>query len=91
MNARRTTWLAWSLGLLSGSGWATIAGVAPDPSRATGFGALLRFQIGPMGAAPLGWALLVAAALPLAIGQSSNAFSRDCRRSSLSNSPFCGW
>jgi hypothetical protein len=62
--------LPWSLDLVSGSGWTTIAGVAPDPARAETFAALLRFQIGPMGAAPLGWALLVAAALPLAIGQS---------------------
>ena len=62
--------LPWSLDLLSGTGWTTIAGVAPDPARATRFAALLRFQIGPMGAAPIGWALLVAAALPLAIGQS---------------------
>jgi GT2 family glycosyltransferase len=61
--------LPWSVDLLSGTGWTTVAGVAPDPARAARFAALLRFQIGPMGAAPLGWALLVAAALPLAIGQ----------------------
>jgi hypothetical protein len=61
--------LPWSLDLLSGTGWTTVAGVAPDPARATRFDALLRFQVGPIGAAPLGWAILLAAALPLAIGQ----------------------
>ena len=60
----------WSLDFFSGSGWASVAGVAPDPARAPGLGALLRFELGHLGGAPLGWAFLVAAALPLAIGRS---------------------
>lgn len=31
--------------------------------------ALMRFQVGPVGGAPLGWALVIAAALPLLIGR----------------------
>ena len=58
----------WSLDLLSG-GWSAVAGVAPDAARAHGFGPLMRFELGPMGSAPLGWAFAVAAALPLAIGR----------------------
>lgn len=61
--------LPWSVDLLRSGGWATVTGVAPGAAHATGFGALLRFDIGPMGAAPLGWAFLAAAALPLAIGR----------------------
>ena len=60
----------WSLDLFSGGGWASIAGVAPDPARAPGLATLLRFELGHLGGAPLGWAFLVAAALPLAIGRS---------------------
>ena len=60
----------WSVDLFTPGGWATIAGVAPDPSQARAFTALLRFELGPIGAAPVGWAFLVAAALPLAIGRS---------------------
>ncbi|HUR17711.1 MAG TPA: glycosyltransferase family 2 protein [Acidimicrobiales bacterium] len=44
-------------------------GVARPAAHATGLGALLRFETGPIGAAPLGWAFLVAAALPLLIGR----------------------
>ncbi|MFN2505646.1 MAG: glycosyltransferase family 2 protein [Acidimicrobiales bacterium] len=62
--------LPWSLDLITGSGWSTVAGIGPDAARAPGFGSLLRFETGPMGAAPLGWAFLVAAALPLALGRS---------------------
>ncbi|MGH9224889.1 MAG: glycosyltransferase, partial [Acidimicrobiales bacterium] len=60
----------WSVDLFTPGGWATVAGVAPDPSRAPALSTLLRFELGPMGAAPLGWAFLVAAVLPLAIGRS---------------------
>jgi len=59
----------WSLHLvLPGREWAAFAGATPSPAHAPGFGALLRFQIGPVGASPLGWAFVVAAALPLLIG-----------------------
>ncbi|HEX3394403.1 MAG TPA: glycosyltransferase family 2 protein [Acidimicrobiales bacterium] len=60
--------LPWSLEQLGG-GWAALVGAAPPASRAVGLGALLRFQIGPIGAGPLGWAVLVAAALPLVLAQ----------------------
>src|SRR4051794_9519220 len=60
----------WSLHLvLPGREWAASAGAAPNPAHAPGFGALLRFQIGPVGGAPLGWAFVVAAALPLVVGR----------------------
>lgn len=59
----------WSLDLLLGQDWTTIAGVGRAPARALGLGALLRFQVGPLGAAPLGWAILLAAVLPLVVGQ----------------------
>jgi GT2 family glycosyltransferase len=60
----------WSLDLvLPGREWASLAGAAPGPAHAPGFGALLRFQIGPVGAPPLGWAFVIAAALPLLIGR----------------------
>ena len=58
----------WSVDLVTG-GWGTVVGVAPDPAQAAGFATLMRFDIGPIGGAPLGWAFLVAAALPLAIGR----------------------
>lgn len=59
----------WSFDLLLPGGWGTVVGVGPDPAGAPGLGQLLRFQVGPLGAAPLGWAFLVAAALPLFIGK----------------------
>jgi GT2 family glycosyltransferase len=61
--------LPWSVALLGRSGWSTIVGVARLTGRAPGLGALLRFQIGPMGAGPLGWALLIAAAMPLFVAR----------------------
>lgn len=61
--------LPWSAGLLGPGGWSTVVGVGRLPGRAPGLGALLRFQVGPMGAAPLGWALLAVAALPLLVGR----------------------
>ena len=61
----------WSLHfVLPGREWAAFAGAPPAPSHAAGFGALLRFHVGPVGGAPLGWAFVVAAALPLLIGRS---------------------
>jgi hypothetical protein len=59
----------WSLEVLLGGGFETITGVAPSPAGAPGLGTLLRFHVGPLGAAPLGWAFLVAALLPLVLGQ----------------------
>jgi GT2 family glycosyltransferase len=62
--------IPWSVDLLlPGGGWATVTGVAPDPARAPGLGALLRFELGPMGGPPLGWAFLLAAGLALALGR----------------------
>lgn len=59
----------WSLGWLPPAGeWAGFSGLStsgPPLHLAT----LLRFQTGPLGAAPLGYALAVAAALPLVIGR----------------------
>ena len=51
-----------------GAPWAALAGPqqAPQPSD---LGALLRFEVGPLGSAPIGWCFLVAAALPLLIGR----------------------
>ena len=61
----------WSLDfVLPGHEWSSLVGAAPAPGHAAGLGALLRFQIGPIGAPPLGWAFVVAAALPLLIGRS---------------------
>lgn len=59
----------WSVELLLPGGWTTVTGVARLPAVQPGLGELLRFQVGPMGAAPLGWALLVVAALPLVLGR----------------------
>jgi len=60
--------LPWSIDQLGG-GWASLVGAAPPTARAFGLGALLRFQVGPIGAGVLGWAVLVAAALPLVLAQ----------------------
>ncbi len=59
----------WSVELLLPGGWSTVTGVSRLPAVQPGLGQLLRFQIGPMGAAPLGWALLVVAAVPLVLGR----------------------
>lgn len=62
--------LPWSAGLAVPGGWSTVAGVGRLPSRAPGLGALLRFQVGPIGAGLFGWALLAVAAMPLLVGRS---------------------
>jgi GT2 family glycosyltransferase len=60
----------WILDLvLPGSGWAGLTGVALPAGRGLGLGATLRLQTGFLGGAPLGWAVLVAATLPLLIGR----------------------
>lgn len=61
--------LPWSASLAVPGGWSTVAGVGRLPSRAPGLGALLRFQVGPLGAGVLGWALLAAAVTPLLVGR----------------------
>ena len=61
----------WSLDFaLPGSQWAAVTGVDAPVGRAFGLGTLMRFETGPLGAPPLGWAFMVAAALPLVIGRS---------------------
>ena len=45
------------------------SGVDAGPAGRLGFGQVLRFDTGPVGHGALGWALLVAAALPLVIGR----------------------
>jgi hypothetical protein len=60
----------WTLDLvLPGSGWAGLTGVDLAPSRGLGLGAILRLQTGFLGRAPLGWAFLIAAVLPLLVGR----------------------
>ena len=52
-----------------GSEWAAFTGVARPDVRALSWAEILRFHTGPIGSAPLGWAFLVVAALPLLIGR----------------------
>jgi GT2 family glycosyltransferase len=60
--------LPWSATIV-GSPGNGLLGVAPPSSAALGFGAFVRFHTGPLGGAPLGWAFVVAALLPLLIGR----------------------
>ena len=61
--------LPWSLDFLS-PGTPLTAVTGPERSVGTSdLAALLRFQVGPLGSAPLGWCFLVAASLPLLIGR----------------------
>jgi GT2 family glycosyltransferase len=60
----------WTLEfILPGANWATFTGIELPATRGLGLGALMRFHTGPVGSAPLGWALLVAAGLVLVIGR----------------------
>ncbi len=60
----------WSFTMLHPSGLShALFGPGLSPSRALSFGAALRLETGRLGGAPVGWALLVAAALPLLIGR----------------------
>lgn len=60
--------LPWSASLLTdGGGWNAVVGA--DQTLVRPLGELLRFQTGPYGNTPLGWAFLVAAGLPLVIGR----------------------
>jgi GT2 family glycosyltransferase len=59
----------WSTAVLAGPGrWQVLTGLAISPSTAPGWGAVLRFSVGPIGDTPLAWAFLASAALPLVIG-----------------------
>jgi hypothetical protein len=61
--------LPWSLDyLLPGTPATAFTGVQA-PARGLGLTELVRFQVGPLGGGVLGWALLVAASLPLLIAQ----------------------
>jgi hypothetical protein len=62
--------LPWALDfLLPGTTASSFTG-APRAGQPSDLAALLRFEVGPLGSAPLGWCFLVAAALPLLIGRS---------------------
>lgn len=61
--------LPWSLDLIL-PGTPLSATTGPDhAARVADLAALLRFDVGPLGAGPIGYALMVAAALPLLIGR----------------------
>lgn len=60
--------LPWSASLLvDGGGWDAVVGAGG--AQVPPIGELLRFESGPFGGTPLGWAILAAAALPLVIGR----------------------
>lgn len=61
----------WSLDLIRGpSPWESIAGISSSNTAPLSIGEILRFETGPWGAPPLGWAFLLAGALPVIIGRS---------------------
>ena len=63
--------LPWSLDFLRTSGdWTAFAGTRAAVGGPLSLGRLMRFESGPFGAPPLGWAFLVAAAVPVVIGRS---------------------
>ena len=79
-DARRRRWrrrpsrvvlhLPWSLDfLLPGTTLSSLHRRRRAPASRPTSPALLRFEVGPLGGAPLGWCFLVAAALPLLIGR----------------------
>lgn len=49
--------------------WSTFVGIGATEGGDMSAGDLLRFESGPFGAPPLGWAFLLAAALPVIIGR----------------------
>lgn len=62
--------LPWSAEFVRpGATWTAFAGIRSGSGGGVGAGALLRFETGPLGGSPLGWAFLVAAALPIVIGK----------------------
>ncbi|MHB8670677.1 MAG: hypothetical protein ACYDAD_08995, partial [Acidimicrobiales bacterium] len=61
--------IPWSATFMGGRAWSALTGPGGGAlGHASGLGALIRFQTGPLGASPLGWVFLVAAALPLVVG-----------------------
>ncbi len=63
--------LPWSLDFLrTSSDWTAFAGTRAAAGGPLSLGRVMRFQSGPFGAPPLGWAFLLAAAVPLVIGRS---------------------
>lgn len=61
--------LPWAVELVwPGATWSAVGGVL-DGAPALSVGEILRFNTGPIGSGPLGFAVVVAAALPLLIGQ----------------------
>jgi hypothetical protein len=60
----------WTLEfVLPGANWATFTGIDLGVQRGLGLGALMRFETGPVGGVPLGWAIAAAAVLPLVMGR----------------------
>lgn len=61
----------WSLSFLApGAQLSSLTGLVSSPaSSGLGFGAALRFDTGPLGSAPVGWAFVVVAALALLVGR----------------------
>lgn len=60
----------WSLDfILPGTQLSSFLGVSRATAVGPGLGQLLRFEVGPLGAPPIGWAFLLAAALPLLVGR----------------------
>ena len=63
--------LPWSLELITApSWWEAVAGVGSTNGGPLTLGRVIRFESGPWGAPPLGWAFLLAGALPVVIGRS---------------------
>ena len=61
--------LPWSLTVAT-SGWRSFVGLSSTGGQALSLGAILRFDTGPFGSAPLGWVFLPAGLLVLVIGRS---------------------
>lgn len=63
--------LPWSFEMVTApSWWEAVAGVGSTNGGPLTLGRVIRFESGPWGAPPLGWAFLLAGALPIVIGRS---------------------
>lgn len=63
--------LPWSLDMATApSWWEAVAGVGSTNGGPLSLGRVIRFESGPWGAPPLGWAFLLAGVLPIIIGRS---------------------
>lgn len=63
--------LPWSFEMATApSWWEAVAGVGSTNGGPLTLGRVIRFESGPWGAPPLGWAFLVAGLLPIVIGRS---------------------